>query len=148
MRLALLVPLLGTLACGQAAPEHDHGPPGVVQNFSAQQVPPGDLEGVPLLLLLQEIGSRGFSLARANHLIARWGPPTTGLPAVYYVVEYEAAGQNQTSRASIQYIVGENADISLLASMHSIRGRVAGVDQLGRTGDWTPWTDWYPLGQE
>ena len=58
----------------------------------------------------------------------RWQPPTTGTSAERYLVEVQFI----TDRPEVYLLNVERTDIRL---------RAAGIDSLGRVGDWGQWSD-------
>lgn len=72
---------------------------------------------------------------------AEWGAPTTGSPVEVYQVELQANGELVASYETTETILIIPQDVFQVGTPYV--ARVRGVDDLGREGPWTPWSEPY-----
>lgn len=117
--------------------------------FIAADAP--DISGVPTLVLVAELATRGMALERVLHVRGEWTPPTSGSPVDWYAVEIETRGELRDIDQRIWYVAAPEITIALLtgsAAQGQIRGRTAGIDALGRQGDWSLWSEWHLITED
>lgn len=79
------------------------------------------------------------SFAQTVDVMASWTAPTTGSPAVSYVLQLSVDGG-----PFVTYGTTETTSLSLtLDNLKTYIARVAGVDALGRQGPWSEDSDPY-----
>jgi hypothetical protein len=143
--LAALAALLGTdVLAPPEAGAPDLGAPGPASGIEAELRPAritpqmlaaakaatdsSGLSGVPLLTIVQELAARGIMSwgCGDDPLQATWDAPVNGLPAEMYRYRYTVEG----------FAAGESLPVPIAVGADSASITVAGVDSLGRTGQW------------
>lgn len=69
------------------------------------------------------------------NLVYRWDAPADGSPVAHYVGELEVNGEVTV----LEYIPDQEV-VTPWPDRGTLRLRVAGVDSLGRQGDWSEWS--------
>lgn len=97
-----------------------------------------DLSSVPIHMLLNELVDRGLEQwgcpGSGEPMQVDWESPSEGSPAVYYT--YEITFRALTTDTTVV--------VPMPAAVDSAWCRVAGVDSLGRRGEWSEMGWWCP----
>ena len=74
----------------------------------------------------------------------RWQTPTTGAPAVRYLVRIRDLDGSLYETYSVDAVPGPQQSFMFtkVQFVHQYQARVAGIDARGRQG---PWSDWSPI---